>query len=56
MAPYKENHKVNETISNVFNSRCIAKLVAHFTWLFLVTPSDRRWDRTSKYSSVEVVL
>lgn len=40
MAPYKEKHKVNEAVSSMLNSKCAAKLVAHFTWLFLVTISD----------------
>lgn len=55
MAPYKNNHIANEAINKMLTSGCIAKLVAHFTWLFLVTPFDRSWG-TSKRSSVEVVL
>lgn len=43
IAPYKDNHIVNEAINKMLTSRCIAKLVAHFTWLFLVIPSDRSW-------------
>lgn len=54
MAPYKENHKVNEAINNMLKSRYTAKPVAHFTWLFLATSSDS-WG-TAKHSSVEVVL
>lgn len=52
MAPYKESHKVNEAVNNMLNSRYTAKLVAHFTWLFPVTTSDRTWGKTSKQSSV----
>ena len=40
----------------MLNGRCAAKLVAHSTWLFLITSSDKIWERTSKPSSVEVIL
>lgn len=30
--------------------------MAHSTWLFLITPSDKIWERTSEPSSVEVIL
>lgn len=51
MAPYKEKDKVNEAVSSLLNSKCAAKLVAHFTWLFLVTISDISWGRTSMHST-----
>lgn len=56
MALYKENHEVNEAINNTLNHRCAAELVAHSMWLFLVTTSDKIWGRTSKVTSVEVIL
>lgn len=56
MALYKENHEVNEAINNTLNHRCAAELVARSMWLFLVTTSDKIWGRTSKVTSVEVIL
>lgn len=40
----------------MLNGRHAAKLVARSPWLFLITSSDEIWERTSKPSSVEVIL
>lgn len=55
-ARYKEHHKVNEAGNDMLNGRHAAKLVARSPWLFLITSSDEIWERTSKPSSVEVIL